>query len=350
MSYSVAYNPRNVLSAYPTAILAARDRDNQIAKYGNLIKSANPKQRYMAYQSLAEVAPDFQKAQIERLADNQPQRELLQLQKRFYAGKVSEMERKIPIPSLREMNFDYGAGAAEEEQLVPEMFAGEEREEQDEPEGGGAAAEGGDEPEGGGGGGGAGGAVRRRARRMVTRTFETSQENPLFSRRSVEALDVVPGEGTLADATKAIERRRGRPKLSAQQREDPELQAQRSESAKQASVTRRLKGAQLRSLAESLPSVREQVESVRQEFGGAAAGGAAAARLASFDEPSDIPLSYDEMIRRGLTEAQTGEFAELFDNPRQAFIDYIVRNPKTGDIAGFRREVESSLTPKVNRL
>lgn len=342
MAYSVAYNPRNVLSAYPTAILAARDRDNEIAKYGNLIKSANPRQRYMAYQSLAEVAPDFQKAQIERLADNQPQRELLQLQKRFYAGKVSEMERKVPIPSLMEMNFDFAGGAAEEEQLYPAMFAGGEGREREEPEGGGGAAEEeGDEPEGGAGGGGAGGAVRRRARRMVTRTFETSQENPLFSRRSVEALDIVPGEGTLADATKAIERRgRGRPKLTAEQRQDPELQAQRSFSAQQGAVTRKVKG-----MKEPSESVEERLQLVREEFGGAAAG-----RLASFDEPSDTPLSYDEMIRRGLTEAQTGEFAELFEDPRQAFIDYIARNPRTGNIAGFRREVESALTPTVSRM
>ena len=322
MAYSVAYNPRNVLSAYPTAILAARDRDNQIAKYGNLIKSANPKQRYMAYQSLAEVAPDFQKAQIERLADNQPQRELLQLQKRFYAGKVSEMERKVPIPSLMEMNFDYGASASEE-QLYPEMFAGREGEE-DEPEGGGAAEEG-DEPPSGGGG--AGGAVRRRARRMVSRTFETTQENPLFSRRSIEPVDVVPGEGTLADATKAIERRgRGRPKLTAQQREDPELQAARSLSAKQGSVTRKVKG-----MTSPSESVAEQLRQIREEFGGAVAGGGAA---------PEYPLDYDEMIRRGLAQAQTGEFDEIFDNPREEFIQYLRRNPRTGDIEGFRREVE----------
>jgi hypothetical protein len=94
-SYSVAFNPRNILSALPTAVLSARDRDVEIFRLGRAIQAPKQRDRLTAYHALSKFQPEFQEAQIEKLADNMPQRELQELQKKYYQDRTRRLEQQV---------------------------------------------------------------------------------------------------------------------------------------------------------------------------------------------------------------------------------------------------------------
>jgi len=319
MAYTMAFNQRNILTALPTAVLSARDRDSEIFKYGQIIqRSNNPKTRLMAFQDLSLVSPEFQQAQIEKLADNMPQRELQQLQKKYYQGKINEMETRIQGIDVGGVNWEGSMLAG----MFGSQAASEFGDRPDSPGVGGEAADYVEQPFGEMGPPSQGSERRRqgRVKRMGERSSDTQNDNPLFLTqleiRQMERsgrktrpepiatggwraqlglpADVPVGEagqfmveraqrlnpeefgreqGTLEDASVAIQRRvRGRPKLTTEQREDPALQERRRESA--------LKGVSSR-------RERQMEAEVREAFSGELPG----EKLAYM---SPLPVSRDE--------------------------------------------------------
>lgn len=94
MAYSMAFNPRNILTALPTAVLSARDRDLEIFRLGVGLRAPKQRDRITAYHALSNFHPEFQEAQIEKLADNMPQRELQALQKKYYQDRTQPLEQR----------------------------------------------------------------------------------------------------------------------------------------------------------------------------------------------------------------------------------------------------------------
>jgi hypothetical protein len=108
--YGMPFHTRDVLGSYPSAQLAAVDRDTQIFKYGQIFKNnKNPNQRLVAARTLAGISPGYQEARIESLAgDNFSQRAFQEeqrvnfaLQKQYIKDRSEYMEQKTSNRLLR---------------------------------------------------------------------------------------------------------------------------------------------------------------------------------------------------------------------------------------------------------
>ena len=108
--YGMPFHTRDVLGSYPSAQLAAVDRDTQIFKYGQIFKNnENPNQRLVAARTLAGISPGYQEARIEALAgDNfsqkafqEEQRVNFALQKQYIKDRSEYMEQKTSNRLLR---------------------------------------------------------------------------------------------------------------------------------------------------------------------------------------------------------------------------------------------------------
>lgn len=108
--YGMPFHTRDVLGSYPSAQLAAVDRDTQIFKYGQIFKNnENPNQRLVAARTLAGISPGYQEARIESLAgDNFSQRAFQEeqrvnfaLQKQYIKDRSEYMEQKTSNRLLR---------------------------------------------------------------------------------------------------------------------------------------------------------------------------------------------------------------------------------------------------------
>ena len=110
VAYGMPFHTRDVLGSYPSAQLAAVDRDTQIFKYGQIFKTnKNPNQRLVAARTLAGISPGYQEARIESLAgDNfsqrafqEDQRANFALQKQYIKDRSEYMEQKTSNRLLR---------------------------------------------------------------------------------------------------------------------------------------------------------------------------------------------------------------------------------------------------------
>lgn len=110
VAYGMPFHSRDVLGSYPSAQLAAVDRDTQIFKYGQIFKTnKNPNQRLVAARTLAGISPGYQEARIESLAgDNfsqrafqEDQRANFALQKQYIKDRSEYMEQKTSNRLLR---------------------------------------------------------------------------------------------------------------------------------------------------------------------------------------------------------------------------------------------------------
>lgn len=110
-AYSMPFHMRDVAGSYPSAQLAAVDRDSQIFRYGQIFENTrNPNKRLVAARTLSQVSPGFQEAQIEKLAgDNFSQKQLeslkrenMALQKQYIQDRTAAMEQKTANRLLRQ--------------------------------------------------------------------------------------------------------------------------------------------------------------------------------------------------------------------------------------------------------
>ena len=110
VAYGMPFHSRDVLGSYPSAQLAAVDRDTEIFKYGQIFKTnKNPNQRLVAARTLAGISPGYQEARIESLAgDNfsqrafqEDQRANFALQKQYIKDRSEYMEQKTSNRLLR---------------------------------------------------------------------------------------------------------------------------------------------------------------------------------------------------------------------------------------------------------
>lgn len=104
------FHLRDVLGSYPSAQLAAVDRDTEIFKYGQIFQNTkNPNRRLVAARTLAGISPSYQEARIEQLAgDNfsqkafqDEQREAFALQKKYIQDRTEYMDQKTSNRLLR---------------------------------------------------------------------------------------------------------------------------------------------------------------------------------------------------------------------------------------------------------
>jgi len=104
------FHMRDVLGSYPSAQLAAVDRDTQIFRYGQIFQNTkNPNKRLVAARTLAGISPGYQEARIEQLAGDNfsqrafqaEQREAMALQKKYIQDRSEYMEQKTNNRLLR---------------------------------------------------------------------------------------------------------------------------------------------------------------------------------------------------------------------------------------------------------
>lgn len=109
-AYSMPFHMRDVLGSYPSAQLAAVDRDTQIFRYGQIFQNTkNPNKRLVAARTLAGISPGYQEARIEQLAGDNfsqrafqaEQREAMALQKKYIQDRSEYMEQKTNNRLLR---------------------------------------------------------------------------------------------------------------------------------------------------------------------------------------------------------------------------------------------------------
>lgn len=76
--FSIPYNVKNIIGSYSTAQKAAKGRDRALALAGMMTEVGNPLDKLIAYRKQSQIAPEFQEAQIEKLAgDNYRQNEFM---------------------------------------------------------------------------------------------------------------------------------------------------------------------------------------------------------------------------------------------------------------------------------
>jgi len=109
-AYSMPFHVRDVLGSYPSAQIAAVDRDTQIFRYGQIFENIkNPNRRLVAARTLAGISPEYQEARIQSLAGDNfsqkafqaEQRESMALQKKYIQDRTEYMEQKTNNRLLR---------------------------------------------------------------------------------------------------------------------------------------------------------------------------------------------------------------------------------------------------------
>lgn len=414
MAYSMAFNPRNILTALPTAVLSARDRDLEIFRLGVGLRAPKQRDRITAYHTLSNFHPEFQEAQIEKLADNMPQRELQALQKKYYQDRTRPIEQQtqteeqgqqaqMDIFNLFEEGRGGGGGEGGSGFFEPGQMPSTERllqqaneltrqfegltEETNlqNPFGRGTQAREALIRERRAGGGFIARedvTAQQAAEQLLARVSGTSTpervtaglrtkgkistpRNVLFgvrlSAREMRDLpesfqqEALMERGALAQGTDIIEEQNLGSMALARRRaqERGGLSEFETEELTGIPPPTRLRGkGRISTPAVKLQMLEEVARDVAEDFGGQYAGERrAGGGGAASRELGDLPLPYSDMIVRGLLEVQE-EFGQILTDPRQQFVEYIRRNPSRGNLEGFRAEVQRQMNPErsVSRI